>query len=436
MSTINKLEAIGKIISYKAGDYVFYENDLSEDLYIILKGHVAIERESFLEKEATLLATLQPGSIFGEMALLSKHPRSASVKAVEDLTVLSISERHFEDFISIEPKYAIGLLSNLKMRQQDMKQRLEEVAKDTLEMEKLDEEGLKILCEKAPLEMIRLLKRLSDDIRHLNDLYLMKKESLKETLSPYLESIHFLENDGEMALESLPKYPYLLPEAHTEKLYDLQKTCPICGESFKTKALKYTQMKSLGTDVDLRTRFEGIDEIWYALMMCPNCKYTHYASGFDRLNPAYREKLSKKLLELHLPNMPHIKSSYYDVLMQYGVFLKLLPHIGNSSMLHAKTWQALMWLFEDVKDEAAMLKAKPLYHKHLAQAWANASDSMEAESEGMLTYKLAHMTLESGDIKKSYDLFYKALRIKGISSILKKKIEGRLQEISETRRNH
>lgn len=436
MSNINKLEAIGKILSYKAGDYVFYENDLSEDLYIILKGQVAIERESFIEKEATLLASLHPGSIFGEMALLSKHPRSASVKAMEDLIVLSISERHFEDFISIEPKYAIRLVANLKGRQEEMKQRLEEVAKDTLEMEKIDEEQLKILCENAPIEMIRLLKRLSDDIRHLNDLYLMKKESLKESLSLNFEPIKVLAEGDEMTLESLPKYPYLLPESHTDKLYDLQKTCPICGESFKAKALRYTHMKSLGTDVDLRTRFEGIDEIWYALITCPNCKYTHYASAFERLNPAYRETLSKKLLEISLPNMTPLKSSFYDVIVQYNVFLKLLAHIGNSPMMQAKTWQSLMWLFQDVKDESAMLKAKSIYHQCLAKAWATASDAMEAESEAMLTYKLAHMSLEAGDIKGGYDLFYKALRIKGISSVLKKKIEDRLQEISEQRRAH
>ena len=61
----------------KRGDFVFREGDQGETFYFINKGRVQVETNS-----GAVLATLKAGDFFGEGSLLSKEPRSASVKVI------------------------------------------------------------------------------------------------------------------------------------------------------------------------------------------------------------------------------------------------------------------------------------------------------------------------------------------------------------------
>lgn len=59
------------------------------------------------------LATFSPGTVFGEVALLDKQPRSATVTAAEDLMCYELSEDGFHALTSLHPRIAIHLLMNL-----------------------------------------------------------------------------------------------------------------------------------------------------------------------------------------------------------------------------------------------------------------------------------------------------------------------------------
>lgn len=119
MSSIEQLKTLGKIVTYKKEDNIFAEGDRSNSIYIILKGNVQIYRYNSFDKTTTVLAQLDSGKIFGEMALISHELRSASCKAVDDVLCLEIPSYNFERFISLEPKYAINLLETLAKRKKD-----------------------------------------------------------------------------------------------------------------------------------------------------------------------------------------------------------------------------------------------------------------------------------------------------------------------------
>jgi CRP-like cAMP-binding protein len=59
---------------------------------------------------------LQPGSFFGELALLADRTRTARVRTVTESKVLAMSRADFEDLVASEPALAIGLLRNLAER--------------------------------------------------------------------------------------------------------------------------------------------------------------------------------------------------------------------------------------------------------------------------------------------------------------------------------
>jgi NADH dehydrogenase len=78
---------------FEAGQTVFREGELGDRVYILLSGRASVLRGSNGAEQA--LATLGPGEVFGEMALLDGAPRNATVQCLEPMTVLSIPKREF-----------------------------------------------------------------------------------------------------------------------------------------------------------------------------------------------------------------------------------------------------------------------------------------------------------------------------------------------------
>lgn len=306
---------------------------------------------------------------------------------------------------------------------------------EDLELIPIHAGNLVLFCQELPSAVVRVMNQLSQGIRQFNDMYLMKKESLYQDIQDSFKPVDVIEEEEGVFLKNTNTYPMLLPEAHKNYLYSVSKTCPVCEETFKTQQMRYSKVRNLGVKEDLRTLFQDMDEVWYALITCPTCSYTNFNSTFHLLRAVYHEPVKNQLLNIPFYHAPSFKTSINDVLNQYNHFIRILPAMGNSAMARAKAWQSMMWLFQDVEDAVAAGIAKEVYVRYLMEAWYAASEAMDAETEGMLTYKLAYATYESGNEDEAYRLFLKTKQIKGISGILKKRVEDRLFEISEKRRS-
>ncbi len=83
--------------TFKAGTEIIRENDIGDCLYFITKGNVEITKEAYESNAQTpykqVLARLQPGDTFGEMELIDSQPRCATVKAIEEVRLLSLSNK-------------------------------------------------------------------------------------------------------------------------------------------------------------------------------------------------------------------------------------------------------------------------------------------------------------------------------------------------------
>jgi CRP/FNR family transcriptional regulator, cyclic AMP receptor protein len=100
----------------QAQEVVFWIGDPGDTLYVIVEGRVAItapdERGDHL-----VLDTLGPGAVFGEISLLDGGPRSATVRALADVTLLGLSRDAFHAFLRGHPDVAIGVLHIMGARQ-------------------------------------------------------------------------------------------------------------------------------------------------------------------------------------------------------------------------------------------------------------------------------------------------------------------------------
>jgi CRP/FNR family transcriptional regulator, cyclic AMP receptor protein len=99
----------------RRGDVLFSEGDSGDRLYIVTEGKVKLGRTSSDGRE-NLLAILGPGQMFGELSLFDPGPRSATVTAVTDCTMQSLSHEELGKWLDGRPEVARGLLTQLAGR--------------------------------------------------------------------------------------------------------------------------------------------------------------------------------------------------------------------------------------------------------------------------------------------------------------------------------
>jgi hypothetical protein len=89
---------------FKAGDVVFRQGDYPDRLYVIGQGEVEVVRET-PGQEPAVLTRLGKDEFFGEIGILGDTPRTATVRAVTDVAVLSIHRSYFASLLSYLPMF-------------------------------------------------------------------------------------------------------------------------------------------------------------------------------------------------------------------------------------------------------------------------------------------------------------------------------------------
>lgn len=109
---------------FKPGAVIFKDGDPGQTMFIILEGQVEISK--VLGDHKMVLATLDRGSIFGEMAIIDREPRSATAITVTDVLMLEMSREMFHDRLAKVPPWMQSFFAILvdRLRQATLKQSL------------------------------------------------------------------------------------------------------------------------------------------------------------------------------------------------------------------------------------------------------------------------------------------------------------------------
>jgi CRP/FNR family transcriptional regulator, cyclic AMP receptor protein len=97
--------------SYDAGEVIFEEGQPGAALFLILEGRVAIEL--CRQDNTVVLATLEKGAFFGEMALVNEAPRSADARALDDTWALALYRNDLSELIHRDPQAACQIYRSL-----------------------------------------------------------------------------------------------------------------------------------------------------------------------------------------------------------------------------------------------------------------------------------------------------------------------------------
>jgi CRP-like cAMP-binding protein/di/tricarboxylate transporter len=111
-----KLAAHLEPVAVEPGDVVFRQGDPGDSLYLVAAGALGVFVATPEGRDLLRVGTLSPGDPFGEMALFTGEPRSATIRAVRGGSVLRLPRERFLVLLGREPSIALTILTTLSER--------------------------------------------------------------------------------------------------------------------------------------------------------------------------------------------------------------------------------------------------------------------------------------------------------------------------------
>jgi CRP-like cAMP-binding protein len=111
-AALDRLAAGMRSRRFRRGEVIFHIGDPGDALFVIVSGEVKISLPSETGDEA-ILATLRPGDVFGELALLDGAPRSASASALSPTETVILPRERLRELIATETGVRDALLASI-----------------------------------------------------------------------------------------------------------------------------------------------------------------------------------------------------------------------------------------------------------------------------------------------------------------------------------
>ena len=105
-----EIASIADEIDLPEGKVLIREGDTGREFFVLVDGTAEVARGG------KKVATIGPGDFFGEIALISKTPRNATITTTSPVRALVITDRAFRQLLDHAPQIQIGVLTALAER--------------------------------------------------------------------------------------------------------------------------------------------------------------------------------------------------------------------------------------------------------------------------------------------------------------------------------
>ena len=237
-------------------------------------------------------------------------------------------------------------------------------------------------------------------------------------------------------------------------LFDKSYSCPICDHSFKTKTVRAGKARMIGSDSDLRPRYEVIDVIKYDTVVCPRCGYSALVRYFKFMTNI-QAKMIKEGICANYRSHDYTGDIYtydqalerYKLVLANAIVKKAKP--SEKAYICLKSGWLLRGMMEHLEMDASYVKKKVTYHKQEEEYLKNAYQGfltarstepfpMCGMDESTLDYLLAALAVRFQDFDVAGRMISELLSSKAVNPrtkektrLLKEEMEHAIKKMKE-----
>lgn len=239
----------------------------------------------------------------------------------------------------------------------------------------------------------------------------------------------------------------------TDFIFDKTMECPVCGKKFKTKQVKVGRARFVGTEMDLRPLYKGIDSVKYDAVVCLDCGYAALSRDFPHVSQRQikniRESISKNFKS---PGECEGAYSYNLAIQRYklALYVAIVKHdkMGERAFLCLK----IAWLYRgfrknipenDAEYEKKTKQLEKYETEFIENAYRGFLKAMEKErppicgmNDSTLSYLLSDLARRCGKYEHAERFVYAVLTDRQATAKVKEKARIELEIIrSEKKEN-
>ncbi|MHB8126081.1 MAG: DUF2225 domain-containing protein [Desulfitobacteriaceae bacterium] len=402
MVDIAKLSKICTIKKYTMDEMVFNEGDPGHEMYIILTGIVNVYINA-IDGFPVKVTSLQQGDFFGEMSLLEKEPRSATIQAFENVTLLIINESNFEEVICSDPALAGKIMKGLSKR-------IRKLNEEIIELKSINRQGV------------------SAEIPHLveNNQLLEDQANVKGITSADMSKLNVYQS-----FQSHQSYGLTAQPTDEQYLFPKKVQCPVCKKSFQTIALRSSRLRIEKVDLDFRRHYVNFNPLWYSIWVCPNCLYANLIHEFEQIPDKVKiamlnhPDVKKYNFNFSTPRrLDQVFRAYYLVIYWIETFRKDSEKLG-------KLWLHLAWLYEDVGDTVKSYQVRCKALELYKDAFFNSKKHVTFEQIQYFSLLMGELSLSINQRNEALQFFRDAIVQKGGNQIMNQQARDRIIEMKK-----
>jgi CRP-like cAMP-binding protein len=112
------------MVTMPRGAVIFAEGEVGKHMYVLIQGRADIS------VGGEVLESAVPGSLLGEMALVSTAPRSATITAATEGKLVAVDAKHFDLLVRESPEFARHVMMVMAERLRRMNERMKEALRE------------------------------------------------------------------------------------------------------------------------------------------------------------------------------------------------------------------------------------------------------------------------------------------------------------------
>lgn len=219
-----------------------------------------------------------------------------------------------------------------------------------------------------------------------------------------------------------------------ESLYSKKFVCPVCDGKFSSKKVRTSAIRTISREADFYTKYVGDDPTWYEIIVCPNCGYSAFESGYQDLSNAQKALLEKTIKPKWKQRDFGGERTLLEAIETHMLAMICYQVIAAKKTTLGKLCLRLAWLYRTQGDEKEMTFLD-LAVRNLEEGYTNERLDEEKSNEINVMYLLGELNRRLGRYSEASRWFGLLIADPELKKIRHMNIKVR-EQMSQTREDN